>query len=215
MADIIDLIGADHLHIMRWAARLGELSRQGDGHVSRSALVTTWKTLATLIDLHMSADEEVCGPAVFGSDPQGPALARQIEDAHEDIREIIRETNLQRPGSLPWWHLVKTTLAAWAVQLDEEAHGPMADRRRRADPALRAQLADQWRAFADALIRDQYPQAPPEIPTHQLRQNGRAPVAMPRLADPAFGPLACTCRACNRTLDWLILQQRKHLRDNR
>jgi hypothetical protein len=38
MCDIIDLIEADHLHIMRWAARLGELSDQEyrKGRVYRS-----------------------------------------------------------------------------------------------------------------------------------------------------------------------------------
>jgi hypothetical protein len=207
MADIIDLIRADHLHIMRWAARLGELYRQGADGNSGTTLATTWATLASLINLHMRADEEICGPAVFGADPEGQTLAREYKDAHEDIREIIRETSLQPPGSASWWHLARTALAAWAGQLDHEQHGPLASRRRRADPALRQQLARQWRTFNDAQIRGQYPQAPPQIPTCQLRRDGQAPAAVPRLAHPAFGPLACTCRACTRMLDQVISRQ--------
>jgi hypothetical protein len=90
MRDIIDLIRADHLQTMHWAARLGELSRRDSGQESRPVLVTTWQTLASLIDLHMRADEEICGPAVFGTSAQAPVLVRQIKDAHEDIRECLR-----------------------------------------------------------------------------------------------------------------------------
>jgi len=62
MAEIIELIAADHLHIMRWQVRLAELRhRRGEpGHAP--ALAVTWNTLASLIDLHMAADEEACGP---------------------------------------------------------------------------------------------------------------------------------------------------------
>ena len=141
MCDIIDLVETDRLHIMRWVARLGELGRQDSSQGADPVLVRTWQTVAYLIELHMSADEEICGPAVFGADGQVRVLAREIRDAHEDIREIIRETSLQPPGSPPWWRLVRAALAAWAVQLGLEAHGPLAERRRRADPALRERAA--------------------------------------------------------------------------
>ena len=200
MCDIIDLIRADYLHIMRWAAKLGELSRHYSEE-SRPALVSTWLTLASLIDLHMRADDEICGPAVFGTAPRGRALARQTKNDHDDIREMIGETSLYPPGSPPWWHLARTALAAWAVYLDQEEHGALAKYRRRADPPLRNQLADRWRAFTEAQIRDRYPQAPPQIPTCQLRQTGKVPPGAPHLADPAFSPLACTCPDCTDMLD--------------
>jgi hypothetical protein len=203
MRDIIALVEADHLHITRWAARLGELSRRDSGP-ELPVLVSTWQTLASLIELHITADEEICGPAVFGPRKRGRVMAGETRAAHEDIREIMREASLQPPGSPQWWHLVRAALAAWAVQLDLEEHGPLAEHRRRADPALRERLVGQWRAFTEAQIRDRYPQAPPDIPTHQLRQDSHAPATVPQLADPSFGPLACTCRACTRTLDQTI-----------
>jgi Hemerythrin HHE cation binding domain len=213
MADIIELILADRLQIMRWAARLGDLYRRDRGRDARAELTATWETLAALIDLHMRADDEICGPAVFGDGPDGRAMTRQVRGDHDDIREIIREISLRPPGSPSWWHLARTALSAWAAQIDQEEQGPLAECRRHADPALREQLALQWRAFADAHIRDQYPQAPAEIPTHRLRQDSRAPVTVPRLADPRFGPLACTCRACTRTLEWVLFRQLKHVRE--
>jgi hypothetical protein len=197
MADIIDLIQASHLHILRWQARLGQLRRQRGAPAPGSEAATAWDTAACLIDLHMHADDEICGPAIYDPTPPGRALARLSQDAHDSIREILRETGLQPLGSPRWWDLATTALSAWVRQLDYEEHGPPADWRRRADPVLRARLARQWRAFREAFIRDQYPDAPPQLPTCQLR---RARPATPRLADPAFSPLACTCPDCTENL---------------
>jgi hypothetical protein len=77
----------------------------------------------------------------------------------------------------------------------------VADYRRRADRARREQLACWWRALAEAQIRDQHPHVPTQVPTHQFRQDERCPPGVPRLADPAFGPPACTCQACTDRLD--------------
>ena len=155
VADISDLIGADLLHILRWQAQFGEIRRRRRDPASRPALATTWETLARLIDLHMRAKDVICVPAICDPGRQGRTLAREIEGAHENIREMIRETSRQLPGSPRWWHLATTTLSAWTVQADCEKHGLLADYRRRAGPVLRCQLALQWRAFMDAQIRDQ------------------------------------------------------------
>lgn len=198
MAEIVELIAADHLHIMRWQLRLAELRYRAEpGPVLE--LAATWDTLAVLIDLHMAADEEICVPAICGNGPAGVELAREARDAHEDIREVIRETRLHPPGSRPWWDLATAALAAWTRYLHREVHGPLADCRRRASPAHRTRLARQWRAFMDAQLRDRLEDPAPQIPTCQLRQS--RPAAVPRLADPAFAPLACTCAACTRELD--------------
>lgn len=149
--------------------------------------------------LHMAAEDEICGPAIYGPAPQGRALGRELKDAHEDIREIFRETSLQPPGSPLWWRLATAALYGWARQLDREEYALPASYRRRADSPLRGQLAGQWRAFNEACIRDldPYLDAPPQLPTCQLRL-GRP--ATPRLASPAFSPLACTCQACTGRL---------------
>ncbi len=101
---------------------------------------------------------------------------------------MIGETSLYPPGSPRWWHLARTALAAWAVHLDQEEHGALAEYRRRADPLLRNQLADRWRAFAEAQIRDRYPQAPPQIPTCQLRQTGKVPARRAAPGRPRIQP---------------------------
>lgn len=197
-ADITSLIWASHQHILCWQARLGQLRQRG-GQAPGPGLAATWDTAASLIDLHMRAEDEICGPALYGTGSRGRALARQNEAAHAGIREMIGETSLQPLGSARWWELATLTLAAWARHCDDEKHGPTAECRRRASPALRGQLARQWRAFREARIRDQaYPDAPSELAICQLR---RFRPATPHLADPAFSPLACTCQACTDRLD--------------
>jgi hypothetical protein len=105
MAEIIELIAADHLHIVRWQVRLADLCRHRGEPGCAPELAATWDTLAALIDLHM-----------------------------------------------------------------------------------------------DGQIRGRYQAPPPRIPTCQLRQAQPA-ATVPRLADPAFAPLACACPACTRELD--------------
>lgn len=201
MADIIDLVSVDHFHVMCWAAQLGQLNRQRDKQVSAAVLAMTWQTLASLVDLHMKAEDEVCTPAIFGTGRRGLARTERSKAEHRTVRAIIAEASLHPLGSPPWWELAQAAMVAWCGLVDQEEHGPVGAYRRRANPALRQQLTTRWRAFTDARIRDRYPQAPPGIPVHRLRQQKRAPLAVPRLASPVFGPLACICQTCNDQLD--------------
>ncbi|MBV9445251.1 MAG: STAS domain-containing protein [Streptosporangiaceae bacterium] len=162
-ADIIKLVGDDLLHILHWQAQLGELRRQRREPASRPALAATWDTLARLIDLHMRAEDEICVPAICERSVWGRDLAREIEGAHQGIREMIRQTSMHPPGSPQWWHQVSTALSTWTVQADREEHGPLADHRRRADPTLRHQLARQWQAFMDTHTRRPRLSAAPEV----------------------------------------------------
>jgi hypothetical protein len=167
---LIDLITASQLHILRWQAWLGGLSRRLGAPPPGPGLAGTWDTVAALIDLHMAADEEVCAPAIYDRTPPGRALAQEGKQAHAEISEMISETHLHPPGTTPWWHLATMTLAAWSRQCDDENRGLPAQCRRRADPALRQQLGRQWRAFSEAWIRDRYyPDTPSQLPTCQLR----------------------------------------------
>lgn len=204
VVDITDLVQASHLQIARWQARLGELRRPAGpaagpaaGRGAGPGLAATWATLAALIDMHMRAEEEICGPAVDRAAPHGAALSREIRDAHADIREMIAETDLQRPGSPRWQDLAATALAAWTRHCDDEEHGPAAAWLRGAERALRRLLGRQWRAFQEACIRDLYPDVPPTVATCELRL---ARPATPRLADPWYAALSCTCQACNARL---------------
>jgi hypothetical protein len=59
MTDIIDLIAASHLHVLRWQAWLGALGRRLDAPPAGPGLAGTWDTIAALIDLRMAVGDEV------------------------------------------------------------------------------------------------------------------------------------------------------------
>ncbi len=167
MADIIEVIRADRAHIARCQDQFCELGNRAADPGCRQAQAVTWATLASLIELHLDAEAEICGPAIYQVGPHGPALARSMLDEHEDIRELIREARLQSADSRLWWQLATATLTAWTGHLDGEEHGIPAGLRC-AGPALRQRLGRQWQAFIAAQIRDQGPQAPPPVPSSRL-----------------------------------------------
>lgn len=197
MAEIGDVIRADGAHIMCWQARLGQLHR-GGASASGPDLAAAWDTVTALINLHARAEEEICDQAVYGTGSQGRFLAQRARDIRRDIGEIIGEAGQQATGSPHWWGLATAALAAWALHADDEEYGLPSEYRHRVGRGLRERLARQWRAFTEAAIRDQsYPAVSPRLPTCQLRL---ARPATPRLAHPAFSPLACTCQACTDQL---------------
>ncbi len=200
MADIIDLIRADHMHIVLWQSELGDRARPGSDPGNCQALASTWSALANLIDLHMKAEDEIFWPAAL-RDAETPDGARQrnAADAHEDIREFLRESYHQPPGSPLWQELVTTALAAWTAELDRQEHDLLEECRYRIAPALRERLGRQWRAFMEARIRDQIPDAPSQTAACQLCR-ARPGTAPPVLAK-AFDPVYCTCDACDDMLD--------------
>lgn len=200
MADIIALIRADHRHIMIWQAELDELGCEDSDLAHRQALASTWNALACLIDLHMTAADEILGPAMRDAGIWDFAQAREAIDAHEDIREIIGETYLQVPGSPAWWRLTTAVRSAWADEADEEERRILPDLAGRCDAAERERLCRQWRELTEACIRDQIPDAPPQAATCQLRRARPMP-SVPRVASIAFDPISCTCTDCDNALD--------------
>ena len=166
MPDVVGVIEGARARIMRCQAEFSLLSRKAGDPGYRHAQVTAWDTLASMIELHLSAEDQVCCAAIRRAGPGGPVRVRSMLDDHEDIRELIREARLQPPGSPLWWHLTAATVTAWMQQCDHEEHNVLAVFRS-AEPALRQRLARQWQAFADAQVRDQGPQASSQVSCYQ------------------------------------------------
>lgn len=200
MANIIDLVRADHRHIMIWQAELVDRGHQGSDRGRRRALGSTWNTVAHLIDLHMSAEDEILALPLRAAGTRDPAQASEGADAHEDIREIIRETAVQPPGAPLWWRLATAALSAWAGEVDRQEHRILPEFARRTSAAQREALCREWRAFAEAHIRDQVPDAPPHVATCQLLRTRPSP-GVPYVASAAFDPIYCTCPDCEAKLD--------------
>jgi Hemerythrin HHE cation binding domain len=153
--DVIELIMADHRRIRRLREALYDAVRFGGESDLEWVLAHIWQRLASLLEVHARAEEEICFLPMSGS---APGAAGRIRDAvcdHDDIREAVSEASLQRVGSAPWWRAVRAALAASAEHLEREEHGVLA--RCGLTESQRLGLGRQWAGFVAALRQDVNP----------------------------------------------------------
>lgn len=149
MADIIDLIYADHDWIRRQFFRLDEAESDDD-------LAAIWNILSTRLDVHAEAEEVVFYPALLrhgGHDhpgnPEGDP-EDETEDAitdHNAIRDAVHRTRGHEPGSTEWFAAVIDARRENGKHLDEEERDAMPDFIKSASLELRHELAMQWLRF--------------------------------------------------------------------
>lgn len=123
--DVIELIMADHRRIRRLREALYDALRFGGESDPESVVAHVWQRLASLLEVHVRAEEEICFLPMSGSGP-GAARIRDAVCDHDDIREAISEASLQRVGSAPWWRAVRAALAASAEHLEREERDVLA-----------------------------------------------------------------------------------------
>lgn len=146
--DITQLILDDH-HEQR---RLFAILDQIDDSETRS-LSAVWKRLATFLEVHAKAEEEVFYPALlkFGQGEGGKANAEDetidaIED-HNEIRDSIAQVARHGVGSPAWRKAVAAANKANGEHMDEEEREGLADFRRRAPVRTRHDLAVRFISF--------------------------------------------------------------------
>ena len=142
MADIIDLIYADH----DWFRRQFFLLDEAGTDEERSAI---WNPLATRLDTHAEAEETVFYPALLAlghaGDPED-----ETDDAigdHNDIRAAVADARRHPIGSPEWGEAVEKARAANGEHLDEEEREAMPDFIRSASRDVRHELAMKWVRF--------------------------------------------------------------------
>jgi hypothetical protein len=154
VADIVELIRADHARIRQLFAKLGDVPQRPGGLSPGQEPGEVWASLADMLELHADVAEEICYLSLF----EGPAQSvRDIGEAvaeHADIREAVRETRLHPPGSHVWWLAVQAAREAAFGHIERIESGALSRFERRAPPAAREALGLQWVAFADARARD-------------------------------------------------------------
>lgn len=149
MADVVELILAEHQQIRRSQRVLAAAASAGDP-VPGGRLAGQWQRLAALIEMHADAAEEIFLLPAFGTGPLG--LARIENEIAElaDIREAIAETRLQPAGSEVWWQAVRAVLSACAAHIHRMESGPLPEFRDSTVRGLRERLGAQWSAFVSA-----------------------------------------------------------------
>ena len=76
MADIIEVILADHKRIRRMLGALDDAARYGEDPCAGWMLAPVWCRLAGLLELHAEAEEEICYLALFGQSRTRPHRCR-------------------------------------------------------------------------------------------------------------------------------------------
>lgn len=140
MADIIELIYADH----DWFRRQFFLL---DDARSPEELTAVWEPLASRLDAHAQAEEEIFYPALLkvGKDPE-----EETDDAigdHNEIRDAVRNARSESIGSEAWWKAVMQARQQNGEHLEEEEREGMTTFAKGASLDLRHDLAMQWMKF--------------------------------------------------------------------
>jgi hypothetical protein len=157
MAEIVDVVHAEHRRIRHFRQALVEAERRCGDPDSDRVLASVWDRLAVLIEMNADAEEEICHLAVYGT---GPLAVARIDDAEAelaDIRAAVAEACLHPAGSPAWRRAAKAALTANRRHLDHRERGPLAGFARRASHSLREKLADQWLSFTAARMAELVP----------------------------------------------------------
>ena len=146
--DITQLILDDHHEQRRLFAILDEI----DDADARS-LNAVWGRLATFLEVHAEAEEELFYPALLkvgvGAGGKSSA-ASETKDAikdHNEIRDAVAEVAKHRVGSAPWRKAVAAANEANGDHMAEEERQGLSDFRRTAPAPLRHELAVRFIAF--------------------------------------------------------------------
>ncbi len=146
--DITQLILDDHEQQRRMFAALDEVDR-ADGE----ALGALWDRLATFLEVHARAEEELFYPPLLELG-QGATDAESAEEETEDaigdhnaIRDAVAESRRCEPGSDGWWQAVDAARRANSVHMGEEERQGLADFRRHAGADLRHDLGVRFAAY--------------------------------------------------------------------
>jgi hypothetical protein len=148
ISEIGELIVAEHARILRLFRALDDLARRGDSDVARLALSQVWARLASLLEVHTRAEEEICFPLVFDSGASTVDLVETATADHDDIREAVAEARLLDVGSPRWWQLISTIHAACTEHFASEERGPLTQFCGSLPPATSKVLLRRWAAFA-------------------------------------------------------------------
>jgi hypothetical protein len=70
---------------------------------------------------------EICHLAMTGTGPRAAARVLEAVSDHNDIREAIREAQLEPAGSAAWWRAVSAALVVSTQHMDAEERGVLPD----------------------------------------------------------------------------------------
>jgi hypothetical protein len=153
VTDVAEVILADHRRIGRLFAAFDDVARDvsdrrrwRDASPER-ALNQVWSRIATFLDLHADAEQEVCYLVMFAQSPDAGRQAREAVTGLDSIRESLRQARNHDTGSQAWWRAVCAARRTSGQHREAIERGALADFRRHTDQRLRDDLGRQWDKF--------------------------------------------------------------------
>jgi len=151
--DVIELIMADHRRIRRLCQALDDAVSWSGSSGPDWIPAHVWQRLASLLDAHMRAEEEICHLPMYAGHAHAAERWEAVAD-HDDIREAISEARLRPAGSRLWGAAVGAALVITAGHLDREERGPLAASLPRLTMRQRRELGTQYAGFITAWTLD-------------------------------------------------------------
>jgi hypothetical protein len=144
--DITDQILAHHEWFREQFVRLDDAKAAAPA--AADALRAVWDPLATKLDLHALAEEEIFYPQLLrrGTEDPEEATLDAIGD-HNDIRDGVHAAEAHTVGSPEWWAAVTQAREANDEHMAEEEREGIADFRANAPAGLRDALGRQFTRF--------------------------------------------------------------------
>ena len=142
MADIVELIYADHDYFRRYFFLLDQATTDAE----REAI---WEPLATRLDTHAEAEEVVFYPVLLKKGEAGDP-EDETEDAigdHNKIRDAVRAARRHKIGTKAWAEAVEDARKENGEHLEEEEREAIPDFLKSASAADRHRLAMEWLQF--------------------------------------------------------------------
>jgi hypothetical protein len=142
MADIIDLIHDDHDYFRRYFFLLDDAS-------TKEELAAVWEPLATRLDTHAQAEEEIFYPSLLKVGHEGDP-EDETDDAigdHNEIRDAVRDSRTHEVGSDAWYAAVDKARKENGEHLEEEEREALSDFIKSASLQQRHDLAMRWLVF--------------------------------------------------------------------
>ena len=146
--DITQLILDDHHEQRRLFAMLEQIDR-----ADTATLSAIWARLATFLELHAAAEEEIFYPALLragiGARRAGSVEGETLDAIHDhnDIRDAVTAVGGHPAGSDGWYEAVAGANLANSDHMAEEEREGLTDFRRLAGLQLRHDLAVAFAAF--------------------------------------------------------------------
>ena len=146
--DITQLILDDHHEQRRLFAILDQID--DDDIVSLAAV---WSRLATFLEVHAKAEEDVFYPALLrigeGAGGKSSAKAETLDAIkdHNEIRDAVAYVGSHKIGAAPWRKAIAAANEANGEHMDEEERQGLADFRRHAPVVVRHDLAVRFATF--------------------------------------------------------------------